>query len=359
MSEAGADRTVTTGAVLEQVTALLAACDVPVDAARLTAKALTLTESWGVTSHGLMRLPYYLMRLREGGIRAGAEVITVQDTGPVVAQDGQDGLGHWQLWRAAELAAERCRSYGLAAVSVGRSSHCGCLGVYTLPIVDAGQLALIFSNGPAVMPPWEGNRPVLSTSPLAAGIPCRPRPALVDLATSAVARGRIAERARRKEPLQPGWALDCDGVPTVDAQAALAGMLAPLGGVKGFAIALLVEALTGGLVGPALSTDVADMFDADAVHRPQRISHLVLAIDPERVDVDGDARRRLDELAKRVVSAGGRLPGVGRRHPREIPPDEPLVIAGQTAAELDEWERLLLRQPAGVDASPPARPRQR
>jgi len=192
-----------------------------------------------------------------------------------------------------------------------------------------------------VMPPWEGSQPVLSTSPLAAGVPCRPRPVIVDLATSAVARGRIAERARRKEPLPPGWALDSDGVPTTDAQAALAGMLAPLGGAKGFAIALLVEALTGGLVGPALSTGVADMFDADAAGTPQRIAHLVLAIDPGRFDVDRGARHRLDELAARVVAAGGRLPGAGRRRPEEIALDEPLVIAGQTAAELDAWERRL------------------
>ncbi len=339
MSASAADRVTTPGAVLQQVTTLLTGCGVPEDAARLTAKALVLSEGWGVTSHGLMRLPYYLTRLCEGGIRADAQLRTVQDTGPVVAQDGQDGLGHWQLWRAAELAAERCRSYGLAAVSVGSSSHCGCLGVYTLPVVEAGQLALVFSNGPAVMPPWEGSQPVLSTSPLAAGIPCRPRPVIVDLATSAVARGRIAERARRKEPLPPGWALDAQGVPTTDPQAALVGMLAPLGGAKGFAIALLVEALTGGLVGPALSNDVADMFDAGAAAAPQRIAHLVLAVDPDRLDVDGGARHRLDELAARVVRAGGRLPGASRRHPEEIALDEPLVIAGQTAGELDGWDR--------------------
>jgi (2R)-3-sulfolactate dehydrogenase (NADP+) len=340
------DRVTTPAAVLQQVTELLVASGVPRDAARQTANALMLSEAWGVSSHGLMRLPYYLARLREGGIRADAQLRTVHDTGPVVAQDGQDGLGHWQLWRAAELAADRCRSYGLAAVSVGGSSHCGCLGVYTLPIVDAGQLALVFSNGPAVMPPWEGSEPVLSTSPLAAGLPCRPRPVIVDMATSAVARGRIAERARRKEPIPPGWALDSDGVPTTDPQAALVGMLAPLGGAKGFALALLVEALTGGLVGPALSNDVADMFDADAAGTPQRIAHLVLAIDPERLDTGRGARDRLDELAARVVRAGGRLPGAGRRLPEEIAPDEPLVIAGQTAMELDEWERRLRDDPA-------------
>lgn len=333
----GDGRVTTVGDVREQVTALLVGSGVPETPARLTATALAVTESWGVTSHGLMRLPYYLARLQAGGVRADAELKSVSDSGPVVTYDGQGGLGHWQVWRAAELAADRCATYGLAAVAVGNSSHCGCLGVYTLPIVAAGQVALVFSNGPAVMPPWGGSEPVLSTSPLAAGIPCRPRPAIVDLATSAVARGRIAERARRGEQLPEGWALDVDGKPTVDPKAALAGMLAPLGGAKGFAIALLVEALTGGIVGPALSSDVADMFDSGAAAAPQRIAHLVLAVDPRRLDVDGDGQRRLDELAERVVNAGGRVPGASRRHPEEIAPEEPLVVAAQTAAELDEW----------------------
>jgi (2R)-3-sulfolactate dehydrogenase (NADP+) len=328
----------TVGSVRAQAAALLTASGVPDEAAQVTAKALTVAESWGLSSHGLMRLPYYLARLQAGGVNPAAELALVQDTGPVVAYDGQGGLGHWQLWKAAEIAAQRCATYGLAAVSVGNSSHCGCLGVYTVPVVDAGYLALVFSNGPAVMPPWGGSQPLLSTSPLAAGIPCRPKPAIVDMATTAVARGRIAERAHRGEALPEGWALDSTGAPTVDAQAALVGMLAPLGGAKGYAIALLVEALTGGLVGPALSTDVSDMFDADVVAVPQRIAHLVLAIDPARMDVDGKAQQRLDALAANVGQAGGRLPGERRRHPDEISLDEPLDLAPRTAAELAEWQ---------------------
>jgi (2R)-3-sulfolactate dehydrogenase (NADP+) len=333
--------TPTVGSVRAGAAALLIASGVPEDAARVTAKALTLAESWGLGSHGLMRLPYYLQRLQAGGIKRDADMALVQDSGPVVAYDGQTGLGHWQLWRAAQVAAERCATFGLAAVSVGNSSHCGCLGVYTLPVVDAGYLALVFSNGPAVMPPWGGSRPVLSTSPLAAGIPCRPRPAIVDMATTAVARGRIAERAHRGEALPEGWAMDSSGAPTIDADAALAGMLAPLGGAKGFAIALLVEALTGGLVGPALSADVSDMFDADVASVPQRIAHLVLAIDPARTGIDSRGQQRLDALAELVVQAGGRLPGERRRHPDEIADDEPLVIASRTAAELEEWQTRL------------------
>lgn len=320
---------------------LFEAVGVPARPAEETARALILADSWGIHSHGLMRLPHYLRRLREGGVNAKAELETVSDRGPVLALDGRDGLGHWQVWDAAGLAAERARLYGMAAVSVGNSSHCGALGVYTLPPLAAGLACLVLSNGPAVMPPWGGVRPLLSTSPIAAGIPCRPRPAIVDLATSAVARGRIAERANRNETIPEGWALDADGVPTTDPGAAMAGMLAPLGGPKGYALAFMIEALTGAMVGPALSQDVADMFDPGAADRPQRISHLVVAFDPSAFDVDGGGAERVDDLARRVEAAGGRVPGGRRRPPEEIDDAEPLTLAPATVAALADWASRL------------------
>ncbi len=314
---------------------LLTAAGVPVDPAARTASALVLADAWGIGSHGLMRLPYYLARLRAGGCNPSAALRPVTDTGPLACYDGEDGLGHWQVWEAASLARDRCLASGVAVVAVGRSSHCGALGVYTLPLVESGLVGLVFSNGPAVMPPWGGSAPVVSTSPIAAGIPCRPRPAIVDLATSAVARGRIQAHAQRGEPLPEGWAFDAAGEPTTDPAAAIAGMLAPLGGPKGFALAFLVEALTGGLVGPALSTEVSDMFTPSDAGRPQRISHLVVALDPARLDVSGDGGARLDQLAATVVAAGGRVPGAAR----PLRPDDSaeLALPDRLLHELFSW----------------------
>lgn len=306
------------------------------DACVRTADAIVLADAWGVGSHGLMRLPYYLERLRAGGYPVDADLEISVDTGPIVALDGGGGLGHWQLHRAAELGSTRCAEYGIAAVSVANSGHCGALGVYVLPALARAQIALVFSTGPAVMAPWGAATPLLSTSPLAAGIPCRPRPAIIDLASSAVARGRIAAHARRGEPLPEGWALDADGHPTTDASAALMGMLAPLGGAKGYAIALLVESLTGAMVGPRLAGDVTDMFAADDADRPQAIGHLIVTLDPGRLSADGAdaAQARLDELAARIAAAGGRLPGAARRMPDELDPDEPLAIDSDLEATL-------------------------
>jgi (2R)-3-sulfolactate dehydrogenase (NADP+) len=327
---------------------LLMATGVPVPAATRTAEALVLADVWGIGSHGLSRLPYYLERIAAGGCNPAAALRLVTDTGPLACYDGADGLGHWQVWRAAEQARDRCRISGVAVVAVGRSSHCGALGIYTLPLVEAGMVGLVFSNGPAVMPPWGGTAPVVSTSPIAAGVPCRPHPAIVDLATSAVARGRIQAHAQRGEPIPQGWAFTAAGEPTTDPVEAIAGMLAPLGGPKGFALAFLVEALTGGMVGPALSTEVSDMFTPSDVAVPQRISHLVLALDPARLDVEGNGgEARLDQLAATVRAAGGRVPGAARPLPSEVADESELTVLPKVRHDLAAWAaRLNLRYPS-------------
>lgn len=317
----------------------------PSENARRSAELLVLADVWGIGSHGLLRLPYYLARFAAGGMNAAAELRLVNDTGPVLAYDGGDGLGHWQVWQAAEASADRARQYGLSVASVRASAHCGCLGAYTLPGLRHGLITLVFSTGPAVMAPPGTATPVLSTSPLAAGIPCRPHPAVVDLATSAVARGRIAEHAKRGEPLPTGWAVDAQGTPTTNPAAALAGMLAPLGGGKGFALAFLVEALTGALVGPNLAVDVPDMFDHGRDADPQRIAHLVLTLDPDTISggpsVDADATaasaaERLDALAAHITQAGGRIPGATRRLPWELADDTPVQVRSDVLTELTD-----------------------
>lgn len=321
---------------------LLVAAGLSPAKARTTARAIVIAEAWGLGSHGLLRLPTYLRRTGAGGYPADAELSTVHDTGPLLTLDGGGGLGHWQLSSAAEQAVTRAERFGISAVAVANSGHCGALGVYAGDMAAAGVVGLVFSCGPAVLPPWGGSAPLLSTSPLAAGFPIRSGPAVVDLALSTVARGKIAQYARAGRPLPDGWALDADGEPTNDAAAALTGMLAPLGGAKGFAVAFMVEALTAGLVGPLLSADVPDFFAADRQHEPQRIAHLVIALDPRRTDGGGDpdaAARRLQDLATRTADLGGRVPGSRRTPPSEMSDTDELEVDESLWAELTGLRR--------------------
>jgi (2R)-3-sulfolactate dehydrogenase (NADP+) len=228
---------------------------------------------------------------------------------------------------------------GIAAVGVGRSNHCGALGIYVWPMINRGLVGIAFSTGPAVMPPWGGNQSLLSTSPIAAGIPTNP-PTVVDLATSAVARGKIQAKAQAGAELEPGWAFTKDGAPTTDAKEALAGMLAPLGGVKGYAIAVLVESLTGMLIGPTLAKNIPDMFAASQDGLPQQISHFVIAIDASKLSVDGN-NNRTNEFAQEVKAAGGRLPGANRVNPEKLNDGDEITITDQVSEQLNSWSAKL------------------
>lgn len=312
-----------------RATRLLTEVGVRPDRAAATARALVLAEVWGLASHGLLRLPVYLDRTIAGGHPPDADLKVVTDTGALIVLDGGGGLGHWQLGEAVTLGTERAREHGVALVAVGDSGHCGALGVFAADAAEAGMAALIFSTGPAVLPPWGGDERLLSTSPLAAGFPTKPRPVVVDLAMSTVARGKIATYAARGEALPDGWALDAFGEPTNDPDAALAGMLSPLGGAKGYALAFMVEALTAGLVGPTRAQQVADFFDKEASHRRQGIAHLTIIIDPTRTDGAGratGAQARLLELAEAAQNAGGRVPGARRVTPAEVTDETEIEI---------------------------------
>lgn len=323
--------TFTVGRALARATELLMGAGLDHQKAEVSARCIVASDRWGIGSHGLMRLPFYLERLKAGGINPAAELKKVTDLPSLVVFDGKNGLGHWQLEEAAEVASDLAMKNGIAAVGVGRSSHCGALGIYVWPMINRGLVGIAFSTGPAVMPPWGGDSAVLSTSPIAAGIPTTP-PTVVDLATSAVARGKIAARAQSGDALEPGWAFGADGKPTTDAKAALAGMLAPLGGTKGYALAVLVESLTGVLIGPTLARDIPDMFASEQSALPQEIAHFIIAIDAKKLSVDG--KDRTHEFATAVSAAGGRLPGSNRANPLALNPEDEITITDAVAEQV-------------------------
>jgi len=345
--------TTTVGEASALCTSLFSALGVREADATVTSWLLTVTEHWGIRSHGLLRVPYYLERIERGGTNATANLTTLKDTGAAVALDGDGGLGHWQAWTAAGLAAERAREHGIATVAVADSGHCGALGLHAMRVASEGLFGIVLSGGPAAMAPPGGRAPVVSTSPIAAGFRAEERTVVVDLALSAVTRGRIAEHAARGEPLQEGWAVDSSGVPTTDPQVALSGMVAPAGGAKGFVLALVLEALTGGVVGPSLATQVADPLSHEAAGLRQGLAHLVIAVNPDALDTSGMARERLAMLCVQVEASGGRLPGTGRTLPEELDPTSILRVSLPTARAIASWATKL-GAPLSGEWQPPA-----
>ena len=324
--------------VIEHCTSLLEKVGVPRVNALSTARAIVLSDVWGNASHGVMRLPFYLQRISMGGVNAAAELVTYSERGAILGIDGQDGLGHWQVWEGAKLGVQKAKEFGISLVSIKNSSHCGALGVYLYPALDAGQIAMIFTNGPAVMPAVGGHAPLLSTSPIAAGIPANP-PMIIDLSTSAVARGKIAAAAKSGGTIPEGWSVDKDGKSITDAKAALMGMLAPLGGAKGFALGLMVESLSAGLSGGSLSTQVPDMFNPNDDTKPQGISHTVITIDPSDLG-DSSSYSDFNKLAAQVKDTGGRVPGEKRAHPSKMD-DYEITVVDAVLKDLNDWSNKL------------------
>ena len=327
---------------IEFATALLVASGVEDGKAATTARAIVASDVWGNASHGLMRLGYYLRRLSAGGINAKAGLKEISSRPAVSVYDGENGLGHWQVWEGAKLGLLRAQEFGISLISISNSNHCGALGVYLYPALDAHAISILFTNGPAVMPAVGGNSPLLSTSPIAAGIPAS-RPMIVDLATSAVARGKIAAKAKEGGTIPAGWAVDREGNTITDAKEALNGMLAPLGGAKGFALGLLVESMVAGLTAGSLSTEIPDMFNESDDAKGQGISHSIITIDADAIS-GAEGRKRLDQLSKSVKETGGRTPGASRVHPSKIS-DEKCQIAPAVVDELNTWAEKL-----GIDS---------
>ena len=323
---------------IEFAAALLLAAGVEKEKAEITARSIVASDIWGNASHGLMRLSYYLRRLEAGGINPRANLTERSSKPAVVVLDGENGLGHWQLFKGAERGVKIAKDQGISLLSIANSNHCGALGVYLYPALDAKAISIIFSNGPAVMPAVGGQRPLLSTSPIAAGIPSD-HPMIIDLATSAVARGKIAAKAKEGGTIPEGWAVDREGNAITDAKEALNGMLAPLGGAKGFALGLLVESLVAGLTAGALSTEIPDMFNEKDDAKGQGISHTIITIDADAIS-ESAGRKKFNQLAESVTSSGGRTPGASRIHPRKIANEE-LKLQEVVIAELNEWAKRL------------------
>jgi LDH2 family malate/lactate/ureidoglycolate dehydrogenase len=282
---------------------VLCRCGLLSDDAGVVADVLVDADLRGVGSHGLALLPRNVQRVRRGKANPRPSIRAVREGGAVAVLDGDAGLGPVVATRAMAWAIERAAKHGLGAVGVRNANHFGAAGYYATLGAERGFIGLAASNGASIMPPPGGRTAVEGTNPIAVGFPSGSEPPLVvDLALSVVSYNRIRQAARIGEALADGWALDQHGEPTTDANAALAGLLLPIGGHKGFALALVVDALTGPLTGGLFPWDVL----ANDHHG---MGFFFLAINVGHFVPTDEFRARMDTLV-RTVHAGERCAGV-------------------------------------------------
>jgi LDH2 family malate/lactate/ureidoglycolate dehydrogenase len=262
------------------------------------ADALTVADSLveadlrGVSSHGTTRVGIYLERLQAGLINPRPTVSVVRETPTTVLLDGDNGLGAVVGVWAMDEAIRRATAYGTAWVSVRNSNHFGAAAYYVQRAIAARCIGLALTNAPATMALWGGRTPFLGTNPFAMGVPAgQERPIVVDMATSVAARGKIILAAKKGEAIPPGLAVDVEGRPTTDAQAALDGAVLPFAQHKGYGIALLIEMLSGVLAGATIAPTVGNLYD-----NPTGVQNLGHGFGAVRVD----ALAPIDEFADRM-----------------------------------------------------------
>lgn len=283
-------------------------------------------------SHGLMRLPRIIERIRNGVADPHA-VGEHRWRGSFLEVDGQNGLGPVVACAALEVVAQAARRDGVALAAVRNSNHLGMLAWYAQRVASEGLVVIAASTSEALVHPWGGRSAMLGTNPLAIGIPTAQAPFVMDMATSVVSMGQIHDHAQRGIALAPHWALDAQGNPTTDAQAARHGSIAPFGEAKGYALGLALELLVTSLAASAIGTDVVGTLDS---HHLCNKGDLFIVIDPgQRPGISASISRYLD--AVRASGAGAHavhVPGDRAAHARARNLDAGISLAD------DAWDRI-------------------
>lgn len=281
--------------LLTLATSTLAALGLPHEDAADAARILVYADMFGIHTHGVERILSYGERLKIGGIKARAAVTATPLSPSIISIDGDNGLGPLVGMRALEAAMEAAKTNGLALALVRGSNHFGPICPYSYIAAQNGFATLIGSNATTTIAPWGGSEAKLGNNPFGFGLP-NPGgdPLMLDMAMSVVARAKIRSAAKAGERIPDSWATDRDGNPTTDPAAALGGFLQPVGGHKGYGLALVVDLIAGLLSGAAYLSHVKSWVDTP--EEPQNLGHYFLLIDVGRLGSSAWLTERISDF---------------------------------------------------------------
>jgi LDH2 family malate/lactate/ureidoglycolate dehydrogenase len=312
------------------------------DAARC-AELMTEADLTGADGHGIFRLPQYVRRLKTGGFNKRPN-IRVSRTAPATAiVDGDNGMGHLVMSRAATEAIAIAREAGIGWVGARRSNHAGPAGLYAEMPAVAGMIGLYAAVANANhMATWGGVDLLLGTNPLAIGVPTGGKPLVFDMATSIVAYGTVKKYALRGLKMPEGWFVDAkSGAPITDPAKSGEGILLPMGDYKGSGLALMLGLVAGVLNGAAFGRDVVD-FNADDASETNT-GHFIAAVDIARFapvpSFTGEVDRHMEDLrgSRRLPGVDAiRLPGDRRAECRDERSRDGVPVPAPLLAQLDK-----------------------
>jgi LDH2 family malate/lactate/ureidoglycolate dehydrogenase len=292
-----ANERVSPGALQQLAESVLAAHGLNADDARDTAAILVLADLFGLSTHGVSRLVSYTDRLRLGGINAQAQ-IQVQALAPALLRiDADNAVGPLVGHRAMTAAMQAAEQTGVALALVHGSNHFGPVAPYCHLAAQAGFASIMASNATLSITPWGGKQTRLGNNPIGFAVP-NPggHPVVLDMALSVAARAKIRNAAKAGVPIPEGWATDANGQPTTNAAEALKGFLLPVGGHKGYGLAIMVDLIAGLLSGASYLTKVSSW--QDDPDKPQDLGHFFLVIDTRRLGSTEWLAERMRDFAQ-------------------------------------------------------------
>ncbi len=298
------------------------------------ASALVAAQIDGQQGHGLSRVPSYCAQSRTGKVDGFAKPQIFQSTSAFTRVDAANGFAFPAVAVAIDAVAAGARSHGIAGATIFRSHHCGQLGAHVERLANEGMVAIMVANTPKAMAPWGGDKALFGTNPIAFAAPRRDdSPIIIDLSLSRVARGKILTAKQAGDAIPADWALDKNGDPTTDPDAALFGSMLPAGDAKGAALALMVEILASTVAGANRGDEATSFFDGEG--NPPGVGQLLLAIDIQSAAAE-NFYPRMEALATAITTQeGARLPGQGRAEQRAKAKTEGLQVPAKLVSEIE------------------------
>ena len=287
----------------------LQANKVPAADAKIVAQLMVKSDLVGADGHGIFRLPAYIKRIRAGGINLNPNIHIEREQGATALINGDNALGHLVMNRAVDLAMEKVRQHSVCWVGSHFGNHSGAASVYVRRLAEHGYIGIYMAVGNANhMAPWGGIDLLLSTNPIAIAVPAGDHPiVLLDIATTVAAYGKVKVAAQKGESIPDTWMIDRNGQAITDPRKSSEGSLLPIGGYKGYGLAVMIGLLAGTLNNAAVGKDTID-FNAhhDLI---TNTGQTIIAVDPS-------AFGNQEQFVERVITlvndlkASSRLPGV-------------------------------------------------
>ena len=330
------------------IAASFEAVAIPRDDAKAIAQLMAQADINGSEGHGIFRLPQYIRRIKGGAVNVKPNIRVEREMAGMALVHGDNGMGHLVMKFATEKAIEKAKTAGVAWVGARWSNHAGPASLYASMPLAHNMIGLYMAVGSANhLPPWGGLDMLLSTNPIAVAVPAGEEPAIIlDMATTVAAYGKVKTKAQRGEMMPEGWMMDRQGNPLTDPKRANEGFLLPIGGYKGYGLALVMGLLAGNLNAAAMGKDVVDFNNDDTTET--NTGHTIVAINVEAFQDLKEFKQGMDTLIRDIRNSQRlpnvdriRLPGEGAhtarvdREKNGVPMPEALLAAlDQLAADL-------------------------